>query len=152
MTSFSYIGNSSLMWAHYCRSYTGFVVKLNLGESKTFSRTKSKAITYQPLPPMIKLKWSLPRVLNDDFLFVKSAEWEYEKEYRYIFELDSSSTTNEFITVGNRDYVKIDPNQIIEVIVSDYTKVDLIKKLQSLSHIKIKKIRPLHNRYELKIN
>lgn len=85
---------SILMWSHYADHHKGFMME--------FRVPKNSEMMNMPLPvdyrqdfPIINLNWNIKNFLLDDDGFrnlkiaqdmalVKSSEWHYEKEFRYV--------------------------------------------------------------------
>jgi hypothetical protein len=73
--SLSQAPDNLLMWSHYAHGHNGVCVGLVFNESES---PKPRPIDYRSLIPFVNE--SEP----DSYLFVKSSDWAYEKEYRYI--------------------------------------------------------------------
>ncbi|WP_412471507.1 DUF2971 domain-containing protein [Halobacteriovorax sp. RT-1-4] len=104
---------SILMWAHYANSFKGICLEFDINE-----------------PPKIE-KVKYVKDFGDNFSFdplVKSIEWEYEKEYRYI-----SSTSDTYVTF---DELGVELTKVIfgVKVNSDFLK-DVVKELGGSSKI-----------------
>ena len=150
MVCFSEKPNSILMWAHYCKNFTGFVIGLETKSIEPFVKTKSSLIEYVDIPPTIQLSWDLRSPINDNFLFKKYKEWKYEEEYRYLFDLTTSGQSG-FLTENGKDYVLIDKKSISEIIVSENSDKGIVEYARNNFPGKLKIIRPLNRKYGLSL-
>lgn len=112
--SMSATWNNLLMWSHYAKDHTGYCVGFNENKLMNSGLFKSGGMVMYPndnafpkIHPMMDQ--------NQTFFkrtFTKSAEWEYEQEYRFL---------NVFIpgeqSIENERLVKIEPSFIDEVII-----------------------------------
>lgn len=79
-----------LMWAHYCKSFSGFAIALDPRDD-FFSAKKEpdlcvlKKVDYQPSMPLLE---DLPQLTENEIILkagtVKSHHWAYENEWRLI--------------------------------------------------------------------
>ncbi|PCJ15470.1 MAG: hypothetical protein COB02_18005 [Candidatus Cloacimonadota bacterium] len=78
--SLSSSDKSLLMWAHYAQNYEGFLVGFDI--KNKFFKKDLRPVKYHEhdnLPP-----YNIMTAITADFLFIKSSEWGYEKEWRMI--------------------------------------------------------------------
>ena len=83
----SEVPNNLLMWSHYAASHTGFVLEFN-AEHPYFDERRSaddtfryiRRVLYRDVRPIGKLSELDP----EDFFFIKSMQWSYEREWRII--------------------------------------------------------------------
>lgn len=132
--------NSILMWSHYARNHTGFCVGFyaeKLKESRLFGKLGD--VKYQDSFPEIK-----PRVAKkDDTMMLnsfiethtKAEDWQYEKEYRFMF-----SQYPKILTLEDR-IKRIPDDFFAEVILGIY--IDPVHKRDIIAICKKKNI-PLY--------
>lgn len=81
------INDSMLMWAHYADSHKGFCVeygeciKHNLSQSTDY--IDDHGIYYESTPPQV---FNNANGYETEPILTKSRHWEYEHEYRFVFE------------------------------------------------------------------
>ena len=83
-----------LMWAHYCNSYSGFVVEYDTTrETSDFWFDGPRSVNYADQPPFVDIRelvdsegvnYSKLEQFEDSVLFSKAAIWEYESEWRLV--------------------------------------------------------------------
>lgn len=98
---FSEVKDSTLMWAHYASSYSGFCIEYDFSECKDISFLKGLA----------KVQYKDIRPTNDDItnqkevetkiMLTKSKNWEYEKEWRSIMLLDYDEANEKVYPILN---------------------------------------------------
>ena len=82
--------NNNVMWSHYGNSHKGFCIGFNVAE--LFNILKDASLG------KVSYRGEFPSI-NDihNLNFIKSKEWEYEKEYRFKkIKLDNSLKNNDF--------------------------------------------------------
>ena len=82
--------NNNVMWSHYGNSHKGFCIGFNVAE--LFNILKDASLG------KVSYRGEFPSI-NDihNLNFIKSKEWEYEKEYRFKkIKLDNSFKNNDF--------------------------------------------------------
>jgi hypothetical protein len=100
--SFSAGHSNLLMWSHYTNDGSGFVIGYDTKELENLGGARLKPVEYRthlfpvgvsldetgvhPVPRRSDLDWDLP-------LSIKSKDWEYEKEWRLIVELNQTIGT-----------------------------------------------------------
>ncbi len=118
--------NNLLMWAHYADSHQGAVIKLNCfpekntGLSSLYKHIKKVNYT-EDIPPYHTLEGYIDNILGvsplttdhylDALAYTKSADWEYEREWRVIEKLNNTKNPNN--CYWNR---KILPEEIDEIV------------------------------------
>lgn len=91
IVSFSKCWNSSAMWAHYAQKHIGYCVGFDRNHrSLQYSHWKMQTgsmrdVKYIAERPVYNMKDQQPSL--DEILFRKSADWEYEKEFRIVYAL-----------------------------------------------------------------
>ena len=122
--SLSKTRNNLLMWSHYSKNHSGYVIGFDANH-EFFNRTNKK---YKQPGKVYKVTHAYSRnrkIENiNDWYFHKSIDWKYEKEYRMILPL------NECDKVLKHD---VDGNLIEEI-----TEKNEITKLDNLGHYQYK--------------
>ena len=121
---------SLLMWAHYAAAHTGFLIGFD-------SEQKILAID-SPHRHMDRVKYQVKRpsqmtfeaISNDELLFTKSIEWEYEGEWRILDSLYSADGEMHK-NLPDRWPFKFNPKAVKEVIVGCRSG-DLAAKLEPI--------------------
>ena len=96
IVSFSKCWNSSAMWAHYAQKYGGYCVGFDRNHrSLQYSHLKMptgsmRDVDYISKRPVYNMKDQRPSL--DEILFRKSADWEYEQEFRIAYALKDCDT------------------------------------------------------------
>lgn len=159
-----------LMWSHYSANHTGFVIEFDENHSFFDQREKEneirrhvKKVRYSNKRPQITLfDPSLSTEENiekwvKDFLWVKSSDWAYEKEWRMFQTFrDSEGTVKE--TVPPIYLFPMPINCVKAIIIGCKVKMEDIKTLRNLlksdskfSHIIMKKALIDEKQYKLNI-
>jgi len=73
--------NNFLMWSHYSRSHSGFVVGFDKYALFNQAQGALGPVTYQDDLPLIDL-FEVPQIMFQKLLSTKSRVWDYENEYR----------------------------------------------------------------------
>lgn len=90
ITSFTESRFCPLMWAHYTGNYNGIVLKFkakyfsNLKNESQFEKVKLRKVIYPELFKPLVAGFSFSEEL---MLFIKTKQWEYEKEWRIVANL-----------------------------------------------------------------
>jgi hypothetical protein len=101
------IHDNILMWAHYGRNHTGVVLELKCIAECDSAWGAARPVRYETAMPLLidedKLVALLSGVGNlaedqilENSVFVKAADWAYEKEWRLIGVRDKTKTTEDF--------------------------------------------------------
>ncbi len=139
--------DSHLMWAHYCSSHHGFVIRyrpeiINVLRSRDGFLASRNVIYRKGVP---ELRWfnSLQDV-QMEILFSKSQEWQYEGEHRVVFH---GNAENEAI------YCTIDPSLIDGVIFGTRASGELITRALALQAtcpaLKVEQVSSDANSYQM---
>ena len=112
--SMSATWNNLLMWSHYAKYHTGYCVGFNENKLRNSGSFKlggmvmyAKDNAFPKIHPMMDRKQTFFKRT-----FIKSAEWEYEQEYRFLNEFTPEEQSKE-----NKRIVQIEPSFIDEVII-----------------------------------
>lgn len=151
-----------LMWSHYARRHTGFVVGFDMHSDffKNLYNTTSwqvRPVEYVPFPPTVS---GIKGLVGDkllDTLFKKSKIWDYEEEYRIVAPIDSEQY--QFKTVEGKKGIHELPKGVVREIVFGAMMNDKtvqiycrsIRNREDCQHIKLKRAALHETKYELKI-
>lgn len=145
---FSEIADSVLMWSHYAKSHTGFVVGI---DHQMIESGYLHKVRYEPKRMTISVRASgLPQSheLEIQLFTYKSPEWSYEREWRALFSLADTSLRTSKVSGHWRKLVPIE-NAIKEVWLgfgtTDETEEQIRKALQLAGSSVIPKKFALHN-------
>jgi Protein of unknown function (DUF2971) len=124
--------NHPLMWAHYCSSYTGFCLALDVGKMPGELDQVCEMVKYVEHPPVLKLDMGAKR--NQPFSKApfrsKHKCWRYEQEYRYVFK--KTGTSPLFEKDDANDYLKIKPEYIHSVSLGPRISADNERKITEI--------------------
>ena len=158
--SLSETPNNLLMWAHYAAGHTGFVLALD-GSSDFFKKdgallgcAKPEPVEYKLKRPRIKIEEISQEPVLRDIFFVKSLDWKYEKEWRYLKFLNEANKQ-----LGDDMHLfRLPPKCIMSVILGCYSTKELQNKIlelqrndPDLGHLKIEKAHVSQTHYRLNI-
>lgn len=131
--------NNHLMWSHYADGFKGICVGLDFKEYKGNSTLCSVLYSYDR--PEITIERIIDDKLREEYIWeimlTKSKCWEYENEYRMLFNIDNEEAKKEIILTD------ITPIIISEVYFTPKTDKTLIIKIKELlrknifSHVKL---------------
>ena len=105
---FTETNNNLLMWSHYAKSHTGFV----LGFDRTHKFFSGAYMANRTVSPLFKVEYDTDRILypvptgfitRDQMMSImgrKSADWKYEKEWRMFAKREACRLTG---TVANHE-------------------------------------------------
>ena len=146
LTCFSVNSDNILMWSHYANQHKGVV----LGFKNTIATTWYKVaysdyriiITFDVDQDDIKYKESVQKVLT-----TKSKIWEYEKEYRYLKQLNSLKYENNmyFDPFKKKDLAEV----ILGANISNEDKSKVLQVSKSYSDVKIIQAEIDNKKYKL---
>ena len=94
--SLSETPDNRLMWAHYAKEHTGFVLMLD-GCHDFFKgdNLSSKIAKGFAKPERVEYRLERPRTSIEDppreILLIKDSDWQYEKEWRYLKHIDDAA-------------------------------------------------------------
>ncbi len=98
--SLSEIPDNLLMWAHYAAGHTGFVLVLD-GSHGFFEGTvslpgfdKPESVEYRLERPRMAFEETSRETAIQEIFFVKGSDWKYEKEWRYLKNLNAADKKN----------------------------------------------------------
>ena len=135
-------GKEVLLWAHYADSHKGLRVHFDVSKIKIHSNNLCK-MTYvnerQLLDPLsVKTGSGETEKLFAEMLFVKSSEWSYEEEYRWLidygecfFEYDGKGQKRHYIPIDSEAIVGVD----MGVSMTEHMK-EAIRTYLKQSHLK----------------
>ena len=124
--------NNQLMWAHYCSSYSGFVLGINVNKVDLLKPSNAHKVIYSENPPIIKLPYLLNQKDRVSFNFIKNKNiiWEYEKEVRYVFNRNGYHPDS--VKIDGVDYLKIGIDAIDSVKFSPKSNSEIVKKAEEI--------------------
>jgi hypothetical protein len=112
--------SSILMWAHYARNHTGFVLGLNVANPMFPARDGTLFdVVYRNERCAIEARWDVDnlnwRQICEETLRVKYTDWSYEQEVRTMYFNQGPGVFS--VTEGNRRqyYLPLDPVCISEI-------------------------------------
>jgi hypothetical protein len=145
---FAEIKKNILMWSHYANFHKGFCVEFNykkLEDTLIQFNRKNDVITYMNKVIYKKYYPILSGYSNEDMvdsLFIKSSNWDYEKEWRIVYSEVNDKKINLPVEVISAIYLglKIDSNN-----------EDIVKKALSLKKYRIDlyKAKKVENQFAL---
>lgn len=78
--------NNELLWSHYAKNHTGFCIGYNEAVIRSWSEVvESNDVAYLEEAPVFKFFEESPDEFSRKAVFSKSKSWEYENEFRLIF-------------------------------------------------------------------
>lgn len=128
ITSFSENKFCQLMWAHYAGNYNGIVLKFkaknfsNLKKESQFEQIKLRKVIYPEKFEPFAAGFSFS---NELMLFIKTKNWEYEKEWRLVAELKEPT---------NR-YLRFDAEALEEIYIGHNLFENQARAIQILTQI-----------------
>ena len=154
LLSVSETAQNTVMWAHYTDKHKGVVIGIDF--NNIFPDTNKErgilmnAVSYSKQRPQINILSELVPEIFGKTLLIKSIDWDYEKEFRSIFFVDSLEVMQRQGLATLKDFngektwfLRLNPASIIKVVFGLYTDDSLksdIRKLiehQDLKHIKL---------------
>jgi len=88
-----------LMWAHYANGFKGICVGFDFKKYK--ENTTLCSMVYSQKRPELTIEKLLDNTLREEYIWelmlTKSRCWEYEKEYRMLFNIDEEERKKDFI-------------------------------------------------------
>lgn len=164
LLSLSETPDNLLMWAHYAEGHTGFVLVLDgshdffKGDIALHGFAKPVPVEYRLKLPHLTIEETYKETIMPEIFFVKSLNWQYEKEWRY---LKFRANANKRFTDGNKldvNLFKLPSKCIIGVILGCYRSQELEDKILELqredpefSHLVIRQARASETHYRLEI-
>ena len=162
--SLSETPNNLLMWAHYAEGHTGFVLVLEgshdffKGENSLLGFAKPERVEYRLERPRMAFEETSKEAAMQDIFFVKGSGWEYEKEWRYLKNLNDAG--KKIIEVNGHDVhlFRLPPKCIKGVILGCYSSEELKNKIVELcrdapefGHLRIQQARISETHYSIAI-
>ena len=162
--SLSKIQDNLLMWAHYAEGHTGFVLMLDgshnffKGDRALHGFARPEPIEYKYQLPCLRVEETSENPVMSKIFFVKSLDWKYEKEWRYL--KFCANANKRFRDSNNLDVnlFRLPPKCVIGVILGCYRSKELEKEILTLqredpelSHLKIQQARASETHYQLEI-
>ena len=136
--SLSETPDNLLMWAHYAAGHTGFALALD-GSHGFFKGTvslpglaKPERVEYRLERPRMAFEETSKEAAMQDIFFVKGSGWEYEKEWRYLKNLNDAG--KKIIEVNGHDVhlFRLPSKCIKGVILGCYSSEELKNKIVEL--------------------
>lgn len=98
LTCFTTIIDEPLLWAHYAKNYSGFVLEFN-PQTIRIQKRVNKKFSLNPVlyfDTFIKVK-NTDAYSMEYFLTAKSDRWEYEKEWRFISTIEIKNNIDRIV-------------------------------------------------------
>lgn len=171
--SLSKTRDNLLMWAHYTEGHTGFVLVLDgthdffKGDRAWHGFAKPAPVEYRCERPRLRAEETSKETVMSEIFFVKSLDWKYEKEWRYLkFRAyanklcrDSNDLdVNLFKNDLDVNLFKLPPKCVIGVILGSKSSPELKEKILALQredpefgHLQIQQARASETHYRLEI-
>lgn len=103
---FSEVFDNILMWAHYSQNHTGVVLELSCNEKLDSAWGAARPVKYMDRMPLLVDEERLVRLMSgegeigeaeilENSIFVKAADWAYEKEWRIAGGTDQTKKTED---------------------------------------------------------
>ena len=162
--SLSETPNNLLMWAHYAEGHTGFVLVLEgshdffKGENSLLGFAKPERVEYRLELPRLAIEDTHKETVMSEIFFVKSLDWKYEKEWRYLKAL--ADANKRFRDTNNLEVslFQLPPKCVLGVILGCYRSRELQDKILKLQredpefgHLRIQQARVSQTHYRLEI-
>jgi hypothetical protein len=114
---FSEIPDNILMWAHYAKDHSGVVIEFSVIERYDSAWGAAKPVRYRKEMPFLVNEEKLVRLLSgegtiatpdlfEEAVYVKAADWAYEKEWRLVGGWEKAKT---------EEYIPFKPEEITAV-------------------------------------
>lgn len=155
--SLSEVPDSLLMWAHYARSHTGFVLAFD-SKHTYFNEAKSPNDEFRHLRRVVyrnaRPGGPLTSLDGVDVFLVKSEQWDYEREWRVLRPLSEATTIDRKLSMH---LFKFPTDALKEIIfgarISDQLKSELINLVRadtSLQHLRLRQSLPHDEHFMLR--
>ena len=158
--SLSETWDNLLMWAHYAKEHTGFVLMLD-GSHKFFEGNEPLLGFVKPEPVQYKLErpsTTIEQVTMSEIFLTKGSDWQYEKEWRYLKFLNDADTRYETPNTPSVELFRLPPKCIKGVILGCRSSKELKDTIVALrrddpefEHLQIYQAGASTTRYELRI-
>jgi hypothetical protein len=132
VVSFSKNELSNLLWAHYAKNSTGYVIGFNPSDKMFSTKIKNlksafNEVKYSETRPKFKIE---DLRIDHSFLCRKPIDWKYEEEIRFIDILDTDLTLTIKDEYDQIVYLKqISKEAIKEVIIGNRMNIDNINRI-----------------------
>ncbi len=116
--SLSETPDNLLMWSHYAKEHTGFVLMLD-GSHKFFEGNEPFPGFAKPEPVQYKLErpsTTIEEVTVPEIFLTKGSDWQYEKEWRYLKFLNDADNRHERPNTPPVELFRLPPKCIMGVI------------------------------------
>ena len=158
--SLSKTWDNLLMWAHYAKEHTGFVLMLD-GSHKFFEGNESLLGFAKPEPVQYKLErpsTTIEEVTMSEIFFTKGSDWQYEKEWRYLKFLNDADKRHEMPNTPPVELFRLLPKCVSGVILGGRSSQELKDTIVALrrddpefEHLQIQQAGASANHYRLGI-
>ena len=162
--SLSEIPDNLLMWSHYAEGHTGFVLVLDgshdffKGDRVLYGFANPAPVEYRYELPRLRVEETFEEAVMSKIFFVKSLDWKYEKEWRY---LKFRANANKRFTDTNKldiNLFQLPPKCIMGVILGCYRSKELENKILTIKrenpefgHLRIQQARAFETHYSIAI-
>lgn len=99
----SELADSLLMWSHYAKDHTGYVIGID-PTALHLPGIQSSVVRVQPVIYHPERIQTTPRHDDMDFLYRKSLEWDYEKEWRLVLPLIAGKRVSQLPDIWVREF------------------------------------------------
>ena len=133
IVSFSLEPRHLLMWAHYTRDGSGFVIGYDAAALKALGKTEDslREVRYESRSIPIAVYPVLSEENVNALLSFKSDHWSYEAEWRVIVELSDTIGTGSQDSRGLPiNLVRVPNEAVVEVFHTERTPVNVVEKIQ----------------------
>ena len=157
--SLSETWDNLLMWAHYAEEHTGFVLMFDgshnffKGNDPLPGFTKPEPVQYKSERPCTTVE----EVTVPEIFFIKSFDWKYEKEWRYLKYLNDADERRKDVNNLDANLFWLPPKCIMGVILGCYRSKKLEKRFVALrrddpefGHLQILEARASTTSYRLR--
>jgi hypothetical protein len=125
----SKVEDNLLMWSHYCKGHTGFVVGFDRSH---YQFRDARSVHYHKLRPTLKLQEPKPH--GEDWYLTKSPDWTYEDEVRLFMKLTDCNVIRERPNSTPVHLLIFDPKSVLSITVGWRAPSDLKATLTRLVH------------------
>jgi hypothetical protein len=157
LLSVSKTARNTVMWSHYADKHTGGVIAIDFDNMfyeicRIICGLKLNQVEYSKQRPKINIltDFEIPPEAFFRTILTKSSEWEYEREFRAVFHIDTLEKLQKEGFASLKDFkgkktwfLRLNPESIREIVFGLYTEESLklaIRKLierAELQHIKL---------------
>ncbi len=162
--SLSETPDNLLMWAHYAAGHTGFVLVLD-GSHDFFKGAvflpglaKPERVEYSSERHRMTAEETSEETAMRDIFFIKGSDWEYEKEWRYLKNLNNADQKITDVNAHDVHLFELPSKCIKGVILGCYSSENLKEKISAIkrdktefNHLRIQQTRASETEYRLEI-